>query len=179
MENIKKAIAFSIYGDNPKYLNGLLRNLKVSNFFYPGWIIYIYYNSSVPIEVINQIKNEKNIQLRDMSNSQLPCIMWRFLVNDELSVNAFIDRDADSRINIREAVAVHEWLNSTRKLHIMRDHPHHNFKILGGMWGLKNSRLNMLELINIYLLKCRSNYKLDSKMIDQDFLKDVIYKKYY
>jgi len=32
MENNKKAIALSIYGDNPMYLNGLLRNLTLSNY---------------------------------------------------------------------------------------------------------------------------------------------------
>ena len=58
-------------------------------------------------------------------------MFWRFLFDDS-SVDIFIVRDVDSRIN-KEESAVKEWLESDKLLHIMRDHPHHYYKILGGM----------------------------------------------
>ena len=48
-----------------------------------------------------------------------------------------IVRDTDSRLGIREKLAVDEWLDSGKKLHIMRDHPYHRVPMLGGMWGCR------------------------------------------
>ena len=57
----------------------------------------------------------------------------------------------------------------------MRDHGHHKYKILGGMWGLKPKE-NLLTLIDNYLLN--KNKNLFERMIDMDFLRDIIYPKY-
>ena len=48
-----------------------------------------------------------------------------------------MSRDLDSRIIPREISAVKEWIRSERVFHTMRDHPLHNFPVLGGLWGLK------------------------------------------
>jgi hypothetical protein len=51
----------------------------------------------------------------------------------------------------------------------MRDHPHHNREILGGMWGVRNGLLkNIKELINDYT-------KGDFWQVDQNFLREKIY----
>ena len=52
-------------------------------------------------------------------------------------MDIFISRDLDSRINDRELAAVHEWLESNKTLHSMRDHPWHTVPIMGGGWGSK------------------------------------------
>ena len=49
----------------------------------------------------------------------------------------YISRDLDSRFSDREQAAVEEWLNSSKKFHIMRDHPRHRPAMLGGTWGCK------------------------------------------
>lgn len=178
MKQNKKAISFSIYGDNPKYLIGLMKNLELCKYFYPDWIIFIYYDNTVPSEFIKEITNNFNIVTRDMSQMSIPGMFWRFLVHDEIGVDLFIIRDVDSRLGIREAIAVYDWINSNKNLHIMRDHPHHTFKILGGMWGLKVSKnFNMKKIIFNYLNN--KVYNTDVRNIDQDFLRDVIYKTYY
>jgi hypothetical protein len=47
-------------------------------------------------------------------------------------VDVFVSRDLDSIVTDRETAAVQQWLdNSTAVLHVMRDHPLHNVKILG------------------------------------------------
>lgn len=178
MKKLNKAISFSIYGQTPKYLEGLLKNIELCHYFYPNWKIFVYYNNTVPLDYISKLTTYKNIETRDMTLNPIPGMFWRFLVNDEKDVDLFIVRDSDSRIGIRESVAVYDWINSKKKLHIMRDHPHHTFKILGGMWGLKVSKKhNMLKSINNYLKN--STYKTEVRNIDQDFLRDVIYKKYF
>ena len=46
-----------------------------------------------------------------------------------------LSRDLDSRPTRREVAAVEEWLDSSKAVHIMRDHPSHKAAIMAGMWG--------------------------------------------
>lgn len=178
MGNNIKAISFSIYGSDPKYTIGLLKNINLIKYFYPGWHVYVYYNNTVPNEIIRTLSSCENVILKDMTSSELPGMFWRFLINDEIGVDLFIIRDSDSRIGIREAIAVYDWINSKKKLHIMRDHPHHTFKILGGMWGMRVSKkFNMMKSIIKYLNN--KKYSTDVRNVDQDFLRDIIYKAHY
>ena len=62
-------------------------------------------------------------------------MFWRFEPAGEEDVDVMISRDTDSRLNLREKFAVEEWLESDKGFHIMRDHPHHGYPVLGGMWG--------------------------------------------
>lgn len=39
---IKKIIAFSLWGDNPKYTVGAIKNAKLTSEIYPGWISRFY-----------------------------------------------------------------------------------------------------------------------------------------
>ena len=32
-----KIISFSLYGDNPKYTEGAIRNAEIANEYWPGW----------------------------------------------------------------------------------------------------------------------------------------------
>ena len=58
-------------------------------------------------------------------------MMWRFLVTDDLSVDYFIVRDVDSRLSLRESLAVMDWtrLHSDKAFHCIRDHPSHGLVI--------------------------------------------------
>jgi len=102
-------------------------------------------------------------------------MFWRFLPNNDDDVQYFMVRDSDSRLTKRECLVVDEWLDSGKILHIMRDHPHHAYKILGGMWGMKcDKNFDMMNEI----LKYNKSTNLYEKMRDMDFLRDVIYPKY-
>ena len=150
---MKKVIAFSLYGDNPKYCVGAIKNVLLQPEIYPDWICRIYYNYTVPSYYINELK-KLNAELVDMSNTNLNSfgMFWRFMVYDDKEVERFIVRDTDSRLNNREKEAVDEWIKSEKNLHIMRDHPQHGVLILGGTWGIKNDyRFNISEMIDYYL----------------------------
>ncbi len=62
-------------------------------------------------------------------------LFWRFEPLKDDSIERFIVRDTDSRLNVREADAVKEWENSDLNFHIMRDHVQHKVPICGGLWG--------------------------------------------
>ena len=61
-------------------------------------------------------------------------------------VDRFIVRDADSRLNSRDRLAVEEWIASNYSLHSIRDHINHCFQINGGLWGGKKGSFPELTL---------------------------------
>jgi len=171
---MKKVISFSIYGDNPKYTVGLLKNIELSEKIYPDWKVFIYYNNTVPVDMIEKYQSFDNCEIFNMDDYNISGMLWRFFPND--GVERFISRDADSRLSEREKYAVDKWIESGKSLHIMRDHPHHTSNIFGGMFGLViHDDLNLKnEIIKWSLDKKLS---LFNKWDDVNFLY-VIYEKY-
>ena len=37
---MKKVISFSLYGNDPKYTIGMIKNVNISKELYPDWICY-------------------------------------------------------------------------------------------------------------------------------------------
>ena len=66
------------------------------------------------------------------------------------TIERFIIRDTDSRLNIREAMAVQEWITSKEPFHIMREPPHQR-QIMGGMWGAIGGMFpNMMDIAKLW-----------------------------
>ena len=171
-----KVISFSIYGDKLMYTVGLLRNLELSKEIYPGWKVYVYYNNTVPSEFIEKYRQFDNCELFDMTGFNCPGVLWRFLPKD--GVERFISRDADSRLLIREKLAVDEWIQSGKSLHIMRDHPHHGYPIYAGLFGLVvTENLNLKDDILTFVNRNNGN-DLFNKFADTPFLNEFVYNKY-
>lgn len=137
---MKNIIAFSLWGDNPKYTIGAIKNAELLERIYPGWIARFYVGSSVPNMILFNLETHKNVEiLHESGQNNWSGMFWRFKAATDPEVSIAIFRDTDSRINAREKAAVDQWLLSDKTFHIMRDHPHHKFPILGGMWGIKNN----------------------------------------
>jgi hypothetical protein len=96
--------------------------------------------------------------------------MWRFEAIDEPDVEIMISRDTDTRILFREKMAVEEWINSNKIFHIMRDHPWHTSKIMGGMFGTRKipDIISWKEIMNEFIQEGNYDY-------DQKFLNEYIY----
>lgn len=52
-------------------------------------------------------------------------MFYRFLVASDTTVDRYIIRDVDSRLNARDRLAVEEWIKSKQSIHILRDHVNH------------------------------------------------------
>jgi protein O-GlcNAc transferase len=171
---MKKVISFSIWGNNPTYNIGAIRNAELSKVFYPDFECWFYiHEETVPQETIQKLSRLDNskIILKNGDLSICKPMMWRFEAIDESDVEIMMSRDTDTRILLREKLAVDEWLKSDKLFHIMRDHPHHEFKILGGMFGTKKIK-NIPNWKNIMY-----NYKQNGdRNYDQNFLHEYIYK---
>ncbi len=116
----KKIIAFSLYGDNHRYLVGALENAILVKEVYPdGWTMRVYHDLTVPADLLQSLRR-LDVETVDMTRSQLANRMcWRFLVASEPGISRFISRDIDSRLSHREAHAVRAWSRSAAPFHIM------------------------------------------------------------
>jgi hypothetical protein len=167
---MKKIISFSLWGDNPTYTQGAIRNAELAKEIYPDWVCRYYIGRSTPQQTIDTLSSFDNTEVIVMDvDGDWTGMFWRFYPAGEQDVDVVIIRDCDSRLNNREKDAVNEWLNSDKGFHIMRDHPYHTTEILGGMWGSKKGVTpNIKQQIESYI-------KGDFWQVDQNFLRDIIY----
>jgi protein O-GlcNAc transferase len=167
---MKKLISFCLWGNNPVYNIGAIRNAELAKEIYPDWVCRYYIGKSTPKNTLEKLKTFDNVEIIEMDvDGDWTGMFWRFYPASEEDVDVVIVRDCDSRLNLREKEAVLEWLNSDKGFHIMRDHPAHDTEILGGMWGSKNGVIkNMKQMIDEYI---KGNFW----QVDQNFLREKIY----
>ena len=136
---IEKVISYCLYGTGDKYILGSLRNAELAPLYYPTVECWFYTDISVDQNIIEQLKKYDfvkiiPIDIREYPNTNFTkCV--RFLPMSEENVELMLSRDTDSRFSIREVNAVMEWMSSGKTFHIIRDHPYHGYKILGGAWA--------------------------------------------
>lgn len=167
---MKRVISFSLWGSDPKYNIGAIRNAELTNIIYPAWTSIFYVNSiSVPNDTIVSLKSIPNTKVVEIiDNDSWANMFWRLRTFDDTDIDICIFRDTDSRLNHREKTAVDAWLSSDKTFHIMRDHPHHGFPILGGMWGYKkNDKYNLSALAKSFIPSDRygTDYEFFAKIL--------------
>ena len=170
-----KVISFSLWGNETKYTIGAIKNADLAKDFYPDFECWFYIHTpTVPQNIIDELSKKNNVKiiLKDSNLNTSKPMMWRFepIINPEVEV--MMSRDTDTRILLREKLAVDEWLNSDKLIHIMRDHPHHSYTIQGGMWGIKQNNLcNLKQLFDNVVQNSQYLY-------DQLFTSNVLYQIY-
>jgi len=168
----KKVIAYSLWGNNLRYINGALRNLILAKDIYPDWELWFYIDESVDKKYVDAFRQlGAVIHQRPPNQSIKQKLCWRFHVASHPQVGHFMVRDADSVINVREYHCVQEWLVSKRPFHILRDWWTHTDLILAGMWGGIAGVLPNIE----ELLEAFDSGKMETQHIDQWFLGQVIW----
>lgn len=172
VKNKRKVISFSLWGTNPRYIHGALRNVLLAPDIYPGWEIWIYLDGSVPAPLPAILKDlGATIKIKPSNSSVKERLCWRFEVANEENVGRFLVRDIDSVMSVREYLLVQKWLQSGQYFHIIRDWWTHTDLMLAGMWGgvagilpdIKSKQLNYMPPL------------LETANIDQWFLRDCVY----
>ena len=106
---MKKIIAVSVYGTNPRYFEGAIENAKIAKSMFPGWIYKVYLGSKAPTGFKTKLLNEGNTEVIDVDEFFTatptvfgPGVFWRFLemFNDENQI--MICRDSDTRLIERD-----------------------------------------------------------------------------
>lgn len=164
-----RVISFSLWGREPKYLIGAIRNAELSAHIYPGWRCRFACGASVPEDALARLTSFPHVEVvRRPEPGDWRGLFWRFLAAADPGVDAVVFRDADSRVNLRERAAVDAWLASGRAVHVMRDHPRHGVPMLGGMWGTRGGVLP--DIARLVAGEARGDYW----QVDQEFLAAVI-----
>ncbi len=171
----RSALSFSLFGSNPRYLKGAIRNAIIARHLYPGWRVRFYVDSSVPEATLKQLVDE-GAQVYRVTNqsSATRGLFWRFLIEDDETIDIYVVRDADSIINIKERVAVGQWLGSGQPFHIMRDFLSHSELILAGMWGAHRGNIGFVGDRVAAFLRGRGR-TVNDRSIDQQFLKEIVW----
>jgi len=170
-------IAFSLWGDDPKYTVGAIKNARLALDVYPDWQCWFYMPTvDQPNDVPNLVQQEllsiPNVKIIHVDEpGDWRGMFWRFRPAADPLVDAFISRDCDSRLTRREAIAVDNWLRGPSLIHVMRDHPYHNTAILGGMWGAKRGALPDIAKLMV------AWDQEDRWQTDQEFLANIIYPR--
>lgn len=164
---MKKIITFSLWGDNPKYTHGAIKNADLAMDIYPGWVCRYYIGKSTPKHIIDKLMLKSNVEIIQMDeDGDWNSMFWRFYAIDD-DIDVMVSRDADSRLTIRERLCVDEFLLSDKQFHSMIDHPFHS-GIMGGMWGAKKGTIsNIKSMIDKW-------EKTNSWQTDQSFLNTMI-----
>ncbi len=170
-ERLRQVIAFSLFGDNPRYGETAKLNAMVAQQLLPQWTCRFYVDETVPAQVRSGLL-ALGAQVHEVSpqdRQELSGLMWRFLVLEDAGVDRFLIRDADSLISRREVVAIEAWLQSGQCFHLMRDYFSHTELLLAGMWGgcggiFRNVRQQMVQYI------AQGQY-LGARVVDQHFLR--------
>ena len=112
-------ITYSLYGNSERYLDGALENADLATKYYPTWQMRIYHDHSVPKSILDELKKKKVrlIQVDDNILINSNKMNWKLAVASDPQVDRFILRDIDSRLGMRERVAVEEWIRSKKKFH--------------------------------------------------------------
>lgn len=180
-----KVISFCLFGDNLKYTVGALRNAELAPKIYPGWETWFYMAASEAVggrtthyysEVAQRLLDVgPHVQIKVVDRApDWRLMLSRFLAITEPDVEMAIFRDTDSRLSLREKLAVDQWIYYDRPMHRMFDHPYHlGVPVLGGMWGLKKKWPwvgQMTQLVEEWSNKCEARWQCD-----QSFIKDKIW----
>jgi len=178
-----KVISFCLWGNKTIYTVGLIENIILARKYYPNWECWVYVHSdTVPADIKEELKRHDNVKIilkLDKGIRSKRFMLWRFEPADSQEVELFISRDTDSRISPREVLAVQEWEDSGKTLHIMRDSPRHFPKILGGMFGLRCKNIISAKSEKSWEDEIDLFYRYASEDTDdQVFLQNSIYSRY-
>ena len=126
-------ISFSLWGQTePVLVRGAFENLRFAKLFFPGWKCVLYVEAGHP--GIPAFRDAGFQIVEKPFKGGHEGLFWRYEAGAD---DVAIFRDLDKRINARDAAAVKEWLRSGLPFHVMRDVPHGNQCVPGGLWGCR------------------------------------------
>jgi len=135
---IEKVISYCLFGDEPAYNVGAIKNAILAQIYMPEWECRFYYHN-IPDSTISILKQLDNVNLVNVKRrTDMSFTLTRFAVFADETVDVAIVRDTDARISARDILAIEEWIQSDHDFHIMKDHPvGHSYAISAGMFGAK------------------------------------------
>jgi hypothetical protein len=172
-DRTRNLLAFSLFGENPKYCESGILNVVEQPALYPDWTCRFYVDDTVPAQVLERLSALGAQVVRvDDELKTWPAPMWRFAAYDDPNIDRVIFRDADSVISAREAGAVAEWVSSGQAFHMMRDYGSHTELLMAGLWGVTRGALPPMRQMAADYLKVPPS---SLHFADQYFLREYVW----
>jgi hypothetical protein len=172
-----KVFTYCIYGSNPKYCEGLVRNLEQIESLFPDFSVIVIAGSNVPEDYITKYKSFKNVKLSQYKINDHRLMCYRFFAIDDPDITMMFVRDADSRITERDIWCINQFMTDSHSIFTIRDHPHHRPLLMGGLWGMKKMPgFSIKQLYSVFLKLYNGN--LNMYDVDQQFIAEFIYKPF-
>ena len=142
-----RVISMSLYGPNKAYAYGAIANALLVQRDWTDWKLRIYHDDQVDAGSLATLRSlgvhlvprklDSGLATTHVArgNAGHRAMFWRFDVTADASVTRYIIRDTDALLSRRDRLAVQEWIDSGRYVHVMRDHYNHIQPIMGGIWG--------------------------------------------
>jgi hypothetical protein len=175
---LKKVISYSLYGNNPRYLVGAVKNAILAKEHMPDWESWFYVDEDVPqwtLQTLELIENSRIIPI-EFNELKILKASYRFLVFEDPEVDVAVARDADSRVSARDILAIKEWLDSGLPFHIMKDHPiGHSYLMSAGMFGARSGKLSGIQdkLVKFFRENPFHAYGADQSFLAQEIYEDI------
>lgn len=148
-------VSYSLFGSDPKYYVGAIKNCEINKILLPEWETIIYYHPEmILMDKVDELKSlgakvidVSNIKLGNKPSKDFP-YFWRFLSfnNDDIT----IVRDLDSRISEREVKYINGWLDSGKPYFIIRDHPWHAV-VPSGLFGIRGKIESFIKHLDKFI----------------------------
>lgn len=187
-------MAFTLFGDAPRYTEGMIHNARLLAIHFPGWTARVYIDATtVPASIVRTLRTFPHVELVSVGRKGDMCSkLWRFhpalgdpLTPAERRPAIVLCRDCDSRCDARDAACVRDWLDDPegRDFHLIRDHIRHTKTarpILAGLWGCKGRWLcTQGEPIRAAFSRHGLNPSTTGYAADELFLQDFVYPIVY
>jgi hypothetical protein len=176
-----KVVSFCLWGDKPQYTIGAIKNAKLALEIYPGWECWYFVDDNelnFCLPHFNELESMDHVRIFAVGASKHHLMLSRFRAIDgsrhthgpDIPVDVMLSRDCDSRLSLREKLAVDKWLASDKQFLVLKDHPWHaGVPILGGLWGVKAGILsNMGQMIHDFIREDpRNEWQCDQRFLAQ------------
>lgn len=172
----RDVVAYSLFGEDLGYCEGAIINAEKMAEIYPDWQMVLFYDDSVPAQVIQRLQTlgVQTLSVQSLGIAHWPGTFWRFYAVCLPQVRYVLFRDVDSIVGEREQDLVLQWLSSAKPFHIMRDWYSHMDLILAGLWGAYAPMLaHMQQWIDAFI----STQTLHPTHADQDFLAAYVWPR--
>jgi protein O-GlcNAc transferase len=169
-----KVFSFCLFGPpNPKYYPlATIQNIDLIATHFPNWKVYLYTAPDVDREFLEQLESYSNVVLRPTGEFGEVNMFHRFFAIDEPDVEIMMVRDLDSRVHWKDRWAIREFIDNPKfEFHIIRDHNDHTSKIMGGIWGMRKTKICIQDLYKAFL----KHPTFRGYGSDQSFLTDYVY----
>ncbi len=135
-------VVFSIAKYSEATMESAITNALYCRVVYPGWRCRFYLPSDFPLDAQRKLigTGAQIVQVAGRGRLKDPAF-WSLHVLGDKKVKYFLMRDIRCQVNVRERLAVDDWLDTRRWFHVMRDHYSHTELILPGMWCGANGAL--------------------------------------